>query len=111
MKKRRRRPGSAQEPQAVGKAVDRVLGDLGLETAQAAFAIGRQWADIAGEEAALHSRPVAVRGATLEVVVDSSVWCQELQLRRPALLEALKRVAGDDAPTDLRLRVGYTPRP
>lgn len=106
MKKRTRR-----EPQAVGTVVDRVLGDLGLDAAQAAFQVGERWEEIAGAQAAPHCRPVAVRSGTLEVVVDSSVWCQQLQLQRPQLLAALKRVIGEKAPSDLRFRVGYTRRP
>ena len=42
----------------------------------------------------------------LEVTVDSSVWCQQLQMRRPELLASLREALGADAPRDLWLRVG-----
>jgi predicted nucleic acid-binding Zn ribbon protein len=48
-----------------------------------------------------------MRGGVLEVSVDTSVWCQDLQMNRPRLLAALRERLGEDAPEDLRFRVGY----
>ena len=98
-------------PQAIGPVVGQVLGDLGLDAAIAAFRIGELWEEAVGEEIARHCRPVAVRGGVLEAEVDSSVWCQQLQMERVQLLAALKQALGDDAPSDLRLRVGYSRHP
>jgi predicted nucleic acid-binding Zn ribbon protein len=47
-----------------------------------------------------------MRAGVLEVTVDSSVWCQQLQMRRPELLASLREALGPDAPRDLWLRVG-----
>ena len=88
--------------------IGQVLDELGLEVASHAFRVGEHWGDAVGPEVARHSRPVGMRGRVLEVAVDSSVWCQQLQLQRPAILAALRRVAGADAPRDLWLRVGPT---
>ncbi len=96
-----------REPVAVGTVVGRVLGELGMEAAAAAYRIGQHWEDIVGTEAARHSRPVGVRGPVLEAEVDTSVWCQEIQLRRSEILDALRQLLGEDSPSDLRLRVGY----
>lgn len=90
--------------------MDTVLGDLGLEAAAAAFRVGQRWEEAVGPEVARHCRPVGLRGQVLEVMVESSVWSQQLQLRQPEILEALRRVLGDGAPTDLRFRVGYNDR-
>ena len=84
-----------------------MLGDLGLDAAVSAFRIGELWEEAVGAEIASHCRPVAMRGEVLEAEVDSSVWCQQLQMERPRILQALREVLGDDAPKDLRLRVGY----
>ncbi len=105
MKKRR------STPQAIGPVIGQVLGDLGLDAAMAAFRIGELWEEAVGEEIASHCRPVAVRGGVLEAEVDSSVWCQQLQMERVQLLAALREALGDDAPSDLRLRVGYSRHP
>lgn len=96
---RRRRPMTA-----LGDAVPRVLGELGL--GGPIVRIAQHWEDVVGPEIARHCRPVVMRGRVLEAAVDSSVWRQELQLRRGELLGALQRALGDDAPTELRLRVG-----
>jgi predicted nucleic acid-binding Zn ribbon protein len=94
------------EPVALGKMVHRMLGELGLDAASDLVRVADHWADFVGAEAARHSRPTALRGRVLEATVDSSAWCQDLQLRRPRILAALRQELGDDAPTDLWLRVG-----
>lgn len=102
----RRRPRKRSEPEALGSLVPRVLGDLGLAGAARVLRLAECWEEAVGPEVARHCRPTALRNEVLEATVDSSAWCQQLQLRRPEMLAALRRVAGDDAPTDLWLRVG-----
>jgi predicted nucleic acid-binding Zn ribbon protein len=99
-----RRP--RREPRAVGALLDGVLGDLGLDDTAAAVRIADQWEALVGSEVARHARPAALRGNVLEIAVDGSAWCQELQLRRSELLTRLRRALGEAAPTDLWLRVG-----
>lgn len=84
----------------------RVLGDLGLEQAAAVVRIVDRWEAAVGSEIARHCRPTALRGRVLEASADSSVWCQQLQMRRAEILAALRRELGDEAPSDLWLRVG-----
>ena len=59
-----------------------------------------------GSEIADHCVPISLRGGVLEAQVESSVWSQQLQPRRPEILAGLRRVFGDEAPTDVRFRVG-----
>lgn len=99
----RRRRGA---PKAVGDMLETVLGDLGLDAAARAFRVGEHWAEAVGEPGARHSRCVGLRGSTLEVAVDSSVWCHQLQLEKARLLAGLRERLGDEAPTDIRFRVG-----
>ena len=101
---RPRRPKS--RPQAVGELVDRVLADLGAGPTARAVRIADRWAEAVGPEIAGHTRPVAIRGEVLEVAVDSSVWCQQLQLQTPGILAALRETVGDDAPSRVWLHVG-----
>ncbi len=100
----KRRPRSRFEP--IGSLLPRVLGDLGLTETARVMQIAARWEEAVGREIADHCRPSALRGEVLEAVVDSSVWCQQLQLRAPEILEALRRVLGEQAPSSLRLRVG-----
>jgi len=93
-------------PEAVGALIDRVLSDLGAGAAARAVRIAERWEQAVGGAVASHCRPVAMRGETLEIEVDTSVWCQQLQLRTPEILAALRETVGADAPADLWLRVG-----
>jgi predicted nucleic acid-binding Zn ribbon protein len=93
-------------PRALGPLVPRVLRELGVEGAAAVLEVAESWEDVVGAEAAAHSRPVLLRGTVLEVEVDSSVWSQQLQMRRPEILARLRERLGSAAPRDLRLRIG-----
>ena len=100
--RRGRRKGT---PTELGAILPRVLEELGLEGAAAALRVSECWADAVGPEIARHCRPLALRGGVLEAAADSSVWCQQIQLQSPLILEALRERMGDEAPTMLRLRV------
>jgi len=100
----RRRPS---QPVSIGQLVPTVLDELGIGGSARIVRVVECWKDAVGPEVALHGRPLSFRDAdVLEVEVDSSVWCQQLKLRSPQLLAALREALGDDAPRDLRFRVG-----
>ena len=101
--KKTRRKGT---PARVGQMLETVLGDLGLEAAARAFRVGEIWSEVVGSPGADHSRPVGVRGDVLEIAVDSSVWCQQLQLEKERLMTGLRDRLGDEAPSDIRFRMG-----
>lgn len=103
-----RRPGRRKgTPTALGSLVDRVLGELGLEGVARSHQIGACWEEAVGAQIAAHCRPKGLRGEVLELEVDSPVWAQQLQLRKPELLAALQRRLGANAPRELRFQVGY----
>lgn len=85
--------------------LSRVLSELGLDEARGVLRIAACWEQAVGAEVAAHCQPVRLRGPVLEAEVDSSVWCQQLMLQRPALLEALRSELGEEAPTEIRLVV------
>lgn len=103
-------PSRRGRPTALADAVGRVLGELGLDSVAKAHRIGQRWAVAVGEAVAAHARPVGLRGEVLEIAVDSPVWSQQLQLRKPEILAALARELGADAPRELRFQVGYVRR-
>ncbi len=92
----------------VGGVIGSVLSELGLEASAQAFRVGESWDEAVGAEVASHAQPLGMRGQVLEIQVDTSVWCQQLQMRRSELLTTLRESLGEDAPEDLRFRVGYT---
>ncbi len=96
-----------REPRRAGDVLGRVLEDLGLEGTAAVLRIAEHWEAVVGPEVARHCQPSRLHGTVLELTVDTSVWCQQLQLRRREILAALQRELGPEAaPTDLRLHVG-----
>ncbi|MBW2273430.1 MAG: DUF721 domain-containing protein [Deltaproteobacteria bacterium] len=97
-------------PEGVAAALSRILSGIDLAPAARSAEIARRWEEIVGPEVAAHCRPVGLKGEVLHAEVESSVWCQELQLRSPEILAALRGAIGDSAPTALRLRVGYNRR-
>ena len=101
-----RRQRKRSELEQVGLLVPRVLGDLGLAASARVLRLAERWEEAVGAEVAHHCKPTALRGEVLEATADSSAWCQQLQLQREEILASLRRVAGDDAPADLWLRVG-----
>jgi predicted nucleic acid-binding Zn ribbon protein len=94
------------EPTPIAGVVPRILDDLGLGAARIAMRAQQAWPALVGAEAAGHSSPEGLRGATLEVRVDASVWGQQLQLRSAEILRGLRERLGSEAPTELRFRVG-----
>jgi predicted nucleic acid-binding Zn ribbon protein len=94
------------EPRRVDAVLGRVLDDLGLGSARVAMRIQERWPALVGEAAAAHSTPEGMRGTTLEVRVDASVWGQQLQLRSAEIVAALRELLGEAAPTELRFRLG-----
>jgi predicted nucleic acid-binding Zn ribbon protein len=98
-------PRPKGRPEAVGALIDRVLADLGAGATARAVRIADHWHEAVGSEIADHSRPVAIRNETLEVAVDTSVWCQQIQLRVPEILAGLRRAVGEDAPARVWLHV------
>jgi len=80
-----------------------------IDRVRSAAEAGESWLVAVGSEVARHCRPVGVKAGVLHVEVDSSVWCQQLQLRSPEILASLRGVMEEGkAPTELRFRVGYT---
>lgn len=100
-----RRRGGRSQPENLGKLVPRVLEDLGIGGSARIMRLVAGWEDAVGADVARHCRPLQFRDETLEVEVDSSVWCQQLKLQEPQLLAALSAALGEVAPRGLRFRV------
>ena len=91
--------------------IEGALRAMELEHARTSSEIGINWERIVGPEVARHCRPVGVKNGVLVAEVDSSVWCQQLQLRTPEILESLREFLGEQSPTAVRFRVGYNRTP
>ena len=68
--------------------------------------VEKEWKNIAGDGAARHSKPETLRKGVLTVRVDSSVWMQELTMKKRNLLKGLKRAFGKDKIAEIHFKIG-----
>jgi len=94
------------QPEPLGPLVAQVLEEIGAGDSARVMRIAERWEEAVGAEIAAHCRPTALRGGVLEITVDSSVWCQQVQLRSPEIVEALRAALPAEAPSELWFRVG-----
>jgi len=94
------------DPVRLGSGIGRVLDDLGHGRVARSLEIARIWEETVGTELARHSEPAGLSGGVLMVSVPSSSWAQHFQMRKGEILAALTAALGDEAPADVRFRVG-----
>jgi len=78
---------------------------LGLETKLLEFQLRRDWPNIVGEPMAAHTRPDQIRFKKLFLLVENSVWMQQLTFLKPTLLAKINEAAGTELVTEIVLRV------
>jgi predicted nucleic acid-binding Zn ribbon protein len=62
------------------------------------------WEEVSGN-AAPHSNAFRFQGSTLVVEVDSSIWINELSMRKSELMDRLERAVGERVVEDIRFQV------
>lgn len=92
-----------------GAILTGVAKQLGLETRLVEVRIQQQWPALVGEPIGSHTWPVQIRFHKLYLLVENSVWLQQLTFLKPALLAKLNAEAGSELLTDIILRVGEIP--
>ena len=101
-----RGPRRKSTPESLGDLLPRLLDEVGLGATAKAVAVIRAWDEALGPEFAEHCRPDGVRNGVIHARVRDSSWMQALQLEKPAIFARLRALLGEDAPRDLRLRIG-----
>ncbi len=91
---------------SVSDILDGIAKRLGLETKLLEAHLKRRWAEIAGAQIAAHTRPEQIRFKKLVLIVENSVWLQQLTFLKPKLLDKIAEAAGGTLVTDIQLRVG-----
>ncbi|MEQ1795207.1 MAG: DUF721 domain-containing protein, partial [Nitrospira sp.] len=92
-----------------GSILSNLAKQLGLETRLVELRIQQQWLTIVGEPIASHTWPAEIRFHKLYLLVENSVWLQQLTFLKPALIAKLNAEAGSNFLTDIVLRVGEIP--
>ena len=82
----------------------------GLGTKLLEYKLHQHWEGIAGAAVAAHTRPDTIRFKKLYLIVENSVWLQQLTFLKPALIERVNASAGHQVVSDIVLRVGEITR-
>lgn len=65
------------------------------------------WQQAAGRDIAAHTRPAEIKRGVLIVHVDSSPWFTEIHRNhKQRILGKLNELVGDEAPADIKFRIG-----
>ncbi|UUT34340.1 DUF721 domain-containing protein [Microbacterium elymi] len=99
-RRRRRRSGDDDEnqpfslgrdPKGVGDVLTTLTHEAGWDSQLARADLVREWDEVAGDETARHTRPVALSDGMLTVQCDSTAWAKQLQLMRAHILTEILR--------------------
>jgi predicted nucleic acid-binding Zn ribbon protein len=108
----RRAPGGRAAPPRRGPAeplaelLPRLLDEVGLGKTAQAVAVIRAWDEAVGPQFRAHCRPDGVKNGVIHARVRDSSWMQRVQLEKPRIFARLRERLGEDAPRELRLRIG-----
>lgn len=95
--------GDDRDPQSVGAAVDRLVGEHGWEENIAVHGAVARWDLVVGADVAAHVRPESYADGVLTVRADSTAWATQVRLLAADLVAKLNREIGDG--TVLRVAV------
>lgn len=91
----------------LGTYIPQVLKRLGLVNPKARSKLEAAWIETVGDAAAAHSRVMGVRKNVIDVLVDSSVWKQELGVfRRLDIVEKLQTLDTGEFIRDIKVELG-----
>jgi predicted nucleic acid-binding Zn ribbon protein len=95
-------------PTTAGSVLEKVLEGLGLTAAFSRHNVIRLWPSIVNKTVARHAKAARVSGSTLHVIVDSSVWMNEMATLKKVLLSKINACLDKGAPplTDIRFQQG-----
>ena len=91
----------AAEP--IGKAVDKVLGRLGMTPHVLMGELQEHWVEVVGADIARQAVPVAIRGNCLDIEVSNSAWMFELRTMHEPTIRARVREFSKGKLTPVRL--------
>jgi predicted nucleic acid-binding Zn ribbon protein len=102
----RRGMSASPAPRRIADILSGLMARKGYARVLAASELETVWSAAVGEPLAKHSRPGAVKGGVLDVLVQSSAMVQELTFQKRRLLARLKEELPQQKITELRFRVG-----
>lgn len=93
----------------ISDLLEEVLSAQGLRSVTWMVRLSSAWPEIVGPLLAGKTSPVKLRNRVLTVLVHNHAWAQELQLRKPDLLERINGILEGGMALDIRFAVGPLP--
>lgn len=93
----------------VSDLLEEVLSAQGLRSVTWMVRLSSEWPEIVGPMLAGKTCPARLKNGVLTVLVRNHAWAQELQLRKPDLLDRINTVLGGGKARDIRFAVGPLP--
>lgn len=93
----------------ISDLLEEVLSAQGLRSVTWMVRLSSAWPEIVGPILTGKTSPVKLRNGVLTVLVHNHAWAQELQLRKPDLLERINGILEGGKATDIRFAVGNLP--
>ncbi len=95
----------------VSDILEEVLAAQGLTSVTWMVRLSSRWPGIVGPILSGKTAPSKLRNGLLTVLVPDHSWAQELQLRKPILIERIGSVLGEEKVRDIRFVTGPLPEP
>ncbi len=89
--------------------LEEVLAAQGLSSVTWMVRLSSKWPGIVGPLLAGKTAPSKLKNGVLTVMVENHSWAQELQLRKPVLIEGIGAVLGGEKVRDIRFVTGPLP--
>jgi predicted nucleic acid-binding Zn ribbon protein len=90
----------------IGQIVKDVFAQMESKKTVSRDEVDAYWKKLVGDAGAKHTRPITLRKGVLNVLVDSSVWMQEVNMRKRGLLKGLKSMFGKDKISQIQFKIG-----
>lgn len=97
---------ASKKEKLIGDVLKETLKKLVSPSRPSAEGVAILWGVAAGNNAAKHSKPVAIKKSELLVNVDSSSWLYEMTMRKKAILKGLEGKFGKKVIKNIRFRIG-----
>ena len=90
----------------INSVLNTVAQSYGLDTKFWEYRLQRNWRHIVGPTVAAHTRPHRISFRTLQLVVENSLWMQQLVFLKPHMLEKINVTIGKSLISDIIFRIG-----
>ena len=98
-----------RDPQLLGSALDRLVGDRGWELELRVRAVFARWPELVGDHVGEHCTPESFADGRLVVRTDATVWATELRMLAPTVVRRLNEELGEGTVTTIEVLGPHLP--